>query len=304
MARKPQFTDESVLAAGRRLLAKGATVTKSALRREAGGGNPARLWTIWLAREATPSTPPADTGALAEPLRDRPPAARAAMTKERRKNDPEGTRRDVLDAAIAEFAEKGLTGARVDAIAARTRTTKRSIYYYFGSKDGLYIAVLESVYASIRAVEQTMHLASLEPAEAMRALIEFTFDYHNDHPDFSRLVMIENIHHAQHLKRSPSIRNLNVSVIDDIRTVLHRGRASGVFLRDIDPIDLHMMISSFCFFRMSNRYTFTAIFGGDFSRPDTIRRHKSLVCEMILSFLMRPDRDVGAAALGPALATG
>lgn len=285
MARKPQFTDDLILAAGERLAAAGAEVNKTALRRAVGGGNPARLWEVWERRGKAPRA--AARASVALPPA-RPPAASPPRAEPRRR-DPERTRRDILEAAIAEFADKGLSGARVDAIAARTRTTKRSIYYYFGSKDGLYIAVLEAVYASIRSVERTFCLTSLDPVEAMRKLIGFTFDYHNDHPDFSRLVVVENIHHARHLKRSTSIRNLNVSVIDDLREVLRRGRETGQFTRDLDPVDLHMMISAFCFFRMSNRYTFSAIFDWDLTSAAARAKHKAIIADMILSYLANPD---------------
>lgn len=292
MARKPQFTDERILAAGERLAATGVEVNKTALRRAVGGGNPARLWDVWQRRGKPPRAAARPPSAGAQPAAGRetkhPPAA-PPPAREPRKRDPERTRRDILEAAIAEFADKGLSGARVDAIAARTRTTKRSIYYYFGSKDGLYIAVLETVYASIRSVERTFCLTSLDPVEAMRKLIGFTFDYHNDHPDFSRLVVVENIHHARHLKRSASIRNLNVSVIDDLREVLRHGRRTGQFTRDIDPVDLHMMISAFCFFRMSNRYTFSAIFDWDLTSAEAMAKHKTIIADMILSYLSNPD---------------
>lgn len=288
MARTPQFTDDAIIAAGERLAAAGQPINKTALRAAVGGGNAARLWEVWEQRHARKADP-------------------APATRQTRRKDPEGTRRDVLEVAMAEFAEKGLSGARVDAIAARTRTTKRSIYYHFGSKQGLYIAVMESVYGAIRTVEQAMDFRALEPVAALCTLIEFTFNYHNDHPMFSRLVMIENIHYAKHLKKSNSIRNLNVSVIDDIRDILARGRQEGKFLRDVDPVDIHMMISAFCFFRMSNRHTFSAIFGLDLHSPATMRKHKEMLCDMILSLLMRPDGTAAgetlraiAAGRGPA----
>ncbi|WP_236025076.1 TetR family transcriptional regulator [Arenibaculum pallidiluteum] len=316
MGRKPHFSNEEIVAAGERLMAAGAEVNKFALRMAVGGGNPARLWQIWQAHAALapPNGPAREPRRAATGPEPRRPGTRKPDTTARRRNDPESTRRDVLEAAIHEFAAKGLSGARVDAIAARTRTTKRSIYYHFGSKDGLYVAVLEAVYGRIRAIEQNISLSALPPVEAMRKLIEFTFDYQNDNPDFNRLVTIENIHFAKHLKRSTSIRNLNVSVIETIREILARGRQSGVFVRDVDPIDLHMMISAYCFFRMSNRYTFSEIFGVDLSEAEARRRHKTALVEMILSYLMHASDatakpgldapagtpDVGGTAPGPA----
>src|ERR1700759_914224 len=128
--------------------------------------------------------------------------------------DAARTRQDILRAARQEFAEHGLSGARVDSIATRMRTTKRMIYYYFGSKEGLYLAVLEQVYGDIRSVEQELELASLSPTDAIRRMIDFTFDYEEAHPDFIRLVSIENIHHGRHLAQSSTLRKQNMTVID------------------------------------------------------------------------------------------
>ncbi|RUQ74555.1 TetR/AcrR family transcriptional regulator [Azospirillum doebereinerae] len=202
-----------------------------------------------------------------------------------RKNDPEGTKQDILDVATEEFSSLGFAGGRVDAIAARTRTTKRMIYYYFGSKEDLYLAVLEKAYGDIRAIENNLNLQDQEPERAIRSLIEFTFDYQEQHEDFIRLVSIENIHRAQHMKDSKVIRNLNVAVIDTLAKILERGRAEGVFRADIQPIDLHMMISAFCFFRVSNRHTFNLIFHQDLSAPDTRARHKRMIGDAIISLL-------------------
>ena len=137
-----------------------------------------------------------------------------------RKPDAEKTRQNILAVARQEFAEHGLSGARVDAIAARISTTKRMIYYYFGSKEGLYLAVLEQVYGGIRGLEQTLDLDRLSPVEALRQMIEFTFDYHEENPDFVRLVSVENIHHGAHLKQSETLRNLNSTVIASLTTLL------------------------------------------------------------------------------------
>ncbi|GGD26180.1 TetR family transcriptional regulator [Aureimonas glaciei] len=197
----------------------------------------------------------------------------------------EQTRSDILLVARAEFAANGLSGARVDAIAARTRTSKRMIYYHFGSKEGLYLAVLEDAYAAIRKVEDELRLAELDPVEAMRRLIDFTFDYDEAHPEFIRLVTIENIHRAEHMRQSTTLSRLNVSVIATIETILQRGKDSGIFRRTVDPIDLHMLISSFCFFRVSNQHTFGTIFGHDLADPTTRARQKALLQDAVVALL-------------------
>jgi AcrR family transcriptional regulator len=176
----------------------------------------------------------------------------------------------------------------VDDIAERTRTTKRMIYYYFGSKEALYSAVLAEAYAEIRAIEQELKLETAEPESAIRRLVEFTFDYHEEHTDFIRLVMIENIHEGRFLKKSQKIGSENSAIITVLRDILERGLKSGAFRRQIDPIDLHMLISSFCFFRSSNRHTFGALFHRDFSQPALRKAHKQLIADAIVGLLKQP----------------
>jgi AcrR family transcriptional regulator len=193
-----------------------------------------------------------------------------------RKLDAKRSRQDILAVARQEFAEHGLSGARVDAIAARIQTTKRMIYYYFGSKEGLYLAVLEQVYSDIRSVEQELDLASLTPPDAVRRMIEFTFDYEESHPDFIRLVSIENIHHGRHIVQSEKLRSQSNAVIASLTAILKRGQREGVFRSDISAVDLHLMISAFCFFRVSNRHTFGALFRCDLNAPEQRRKHKRI----------------------------
>jgi AcrR family transcriptional regulator len=209
----------------------------------------------------------------------------AGRAEKGRKNDPKRTREDILLVATEEFANHGLAGARVDAIAEKTRTSKRMIYYYFGSKEGLYLAVLERSYRKIRTLEADLQLSNLSPEAALRTLIETTFDHDETNPDFVRLVSIENIHHAAHMLRSEAIRDLNVSVIETIAGILDRGISQGVFKRRADPIDVHMMISAFCFFRVSNRYTFSTIFRRDLSEIATMNRHRGMIADAVISYL-------------------
>ena len=213
---------------------------------------------------------------------------KAAAGRPRRIGDDKTSlhsRDDILRVATDEFARSGLSGARVDAIAERTRTSKRMIYYHFGSKEALYLAVLEKAYADIRSFEKAHAISALPPEAALRYLIELTFDYDEAHPDFIRLVSIENIHRAKHMKSSAAIRSLNISVIDVLRDILDRGRRQGVFHGAVDAIDVHMLISSFCFFRISNQYTFGVAFGRDLTAPETRQRHKALIVEAVLRLL-------------------
>jgi AcrR family transcriptional regulator len=209
----------------------------------------------------------------------------AAQAEPTRRRDPEQTRADILDVATREFAELGYSGARVDQIAERTRTTKRMIYYYFGGKEQLWIAVLERAYAGIRLAEQAIDVEHLDPLSAIRRLAELTFDHHDSHPDFIRLVSIENIHRAEHLARSPDFARLNSPVIELIGRILDRGRESGAFRRDVDPLDLHMLISSYCVFRVANRYTFRAIFGRDLGSRDSREHYRAMLADAVEAYL-------------------
>jgi AcrR family transcriptional regulator len=196
--------------------------------------------------------------------------------------DAEGTRRNILEVANAEFAQKGFSGARIDEIAARTNTSKRMIYYYFTDKEGLFVAVLEEAYRRIRSIENTLDLEHLGPEEALAKLVGFTFDYQNANPDFIRLVMVENIHDGTHLKRSRAIHDVNVTVIEKIRRLYQRGVAEGVFRKGLDPVDIHMSISALCFFNVSNRATFSLIFERDMTSPKALAKRRAIVVDAIL----------------------
>ena len=208
----------------------------------------------------------------------------------RRKLHPERTRQDILAAAHDEFVQHGLSGARVDAIAARTNTVKRMIYYYFGSKEGLYLAVLERAYAAIRQAEEALELDRLPPRIAIQRMVEFTFDYHDAHPDFARLVSIENINQGRFITQSDTIRDINITVVDVLRRILDRGVAAGEFRAGLDAVDVHMMISALAIFRVANGHTFGALFRNDMNEVALKARHRGLIVDVVLRAL---ERGVG-----------
>jgi AcrR family transcriptional regulator len=216
-----------------------------------------------------------------QPKRGRPPAAEA------RTNDPERTMADIIAVATHEFSEKGLAGARIDVIAEAMRTSKRMIYYYFGSKEGLYIAVLEEAYRRIREIERGLQLADLAPEEALRRLVGFTVDYQLANPDFIRLVMNENIHRGEFLAQSKTIQKLNVPAIDAVRDVYERGLKAGVFRGGIDPIDLHMSISALSVFNVANRHTFSLVFKRDLESPAALTARRESIVEMVVRFVRK-----------------
>jgi AcrR family transcriptional regulator len=214
-------------------------------------------------------------------------AAKATAKAAPRTNDPARTMADILAVAIREFAEKGLAGARIDVIAAAMRTSKRMIYYYFGSKEGLYIAALEEVYRRMREIEGGLQLDDLRPEDALRRLVGFTVDYQLAHPEFVRLVQTENIHRGEYLAQSKRIRKLNVPAIDGLRLVLERGLKAGVFRSGIDPVDLHMSISALSVFNVANKHTFSLIFERDLESPAALIARRDSVVEMVVRFCRR-----------------
>jgi AcrR family transcriptional regulator len=193
------------------------------------------------------------------------------------------TRSNILDAATRHFAEKGFDGARVDEIAADTATSKRMIYYYFSDKEDLFIAALEHAYRNIRSIEAGLKLDELDPETALAELVGFTFDYQNSHPEFIRLVMIENIQAGRHMAKSKAIGELNVSVIAALKRICERGSAAGVFRSDIDAVDLHWTISALCFFNVANRATFSLIFARDMASPEAVAARRQQVIDTVLS---------------------
>jgi AcrR family transcriptional regulator len=205
-------------------------------------------------------------------------AGRPAITPER---DADASRAEILSVATEEFAAKGLSGSRVDEIADRTHTVKRMIYYYFGSKEGLYRAVLENAYDHIRSIEADLALESLAPQKALRQLVTVTFDYHHRHPEFVRLVMNENIHQGAHIGHLPNIKERNRTVIATLRRLIDRGVKAGQFRADLDPIELHMTISALCFYNVSNRYTFSTIFGRDMTSVKAAAARREVIADIV-----------------------
>ena len=202
-----------------------------------------------------------------------------------RTNDPERTMAGILEVATVEFAEKGLDGARIDEIAAATKTSKRMIYYYFSSKEGLYRAVLEDMYRRMRSIESELHLADLPPVEALQKLVGFTFDHHHNNENFIRLVMSENMQRGAYLSQSKSIQDLNVPAIAAIQELYDRGVASGVFRAGLDPVDIHASISALTFFNVSNKHTFGLIFKQEPASTGAITTRRNNVIDMVLRYM-------------------
>src|SRR3954452_17948487 len=209
-------------------------------------------------------------------------ARNAAMRKPK---DPQANRARIVQAAIDEFAARGFKGASMDAIAARTHTTRALINYYFGSKEKLYIAVLERVYGEIRDAEAELDLDHLEPLEAVRRIVEFTYHYYMTHEGFVHLVVAENQAKGRHLRKSRAMCTLNRPIIDRLARVIERGQAEGVFSGGVDPVEIHKAIAALGMFNVTNQFTFGAIFQREMGAKGDVARRRDIVADLILSYL-------------------
>ncbi len=219
-------------------------------------------------------------------VKNRAVATLASDTADIRPRDADRSQAAILLAARSEFAAFGLAGARMDRIADRAGLNKRLIYYYFSSKDALFLSVLESVYADIRAAEQALHLDAIEPVEAIRRLVAFTWQYYLEHPEFITLLNSENLHQAVHLKQSTRIREMNSPLVELLDRVLERGRRDNLFRSGIDPIQLYISIASLCWFYLSNNATLSAIFGRNLRAPKAMAQRLSHMTELVLGYVL------------------
>lgn len=197
------------------------------------------------------------------------------------------TRQAIIEAATEEFATLGLGGARIDSIAARAGANKRLLYYYFGNKEALFQAVLERAYANIRTAERALCLDELNPVEAIRQLVSFTWHYYIKHPEFLTLLNSENLHQAVHLKQSTAIKEMNSPLIATLETILEKGRSSGLFRSGVDPLQLYISIAAMSFFYLSNHHTLSAVFGRDLRHPKAEAERLSHMTDLVLGYLLR-----------------
>jgi AcrR family transcriptional regulator len=207
------------------------------------------------------------------------------MNEQRVKRDPEGTRRRILDAATEQFSKLGLAGARVDAIVTEAGTNERMLYYYFGSKEGLYVAVLEAMYAKFAEREGRLDLSGLQPADAIRELAKSIWAYLRENPQWLNLVNNENLHEGRYLERSSSLRATISPVIDLLHVTLERGAARGHFRRGIDPLDLYVTLVGLGYYIVSNRFTIRAFTGRNYAEQSYQESIAFMHFEMVLSYL-------------------
>ena len=207
-----------------------------------------------------------------------------------RVRDPEATKQRVLDAAKVEFARHGLAGARVDAIADRAKANKQMIYHYFGSKQDLFLAVLEDAYSDIRKAEGKLDLDHLEPIDALKTLVTFTWNYYLRNPEFLTLVNNENLHKAAHLKRSKVIGEIHGPFRARLADILERGVRKRVFRSGVDPDQLNLTIAAIGYYYLTNRFTNSIIYSTNLVAPDALERRLAFNVETVLRIVLRERR--------------
>jgi TetR/AcrR family transcriptional regulator len=223
--------------------------------------------------------------------------------------DPVASRQALLSAGRAVFARKGLAGARVAEIAAAARLNKQLVYHYFGSKEQLYQAVLESVYADIRSREQKLSLGDLAPQQALARLAEFSFDYLAENPDFIALLNDENGYGGLHLRASQALGAMHSPLIKLIAGTLRAGVAAGCFRSGIDPLQLYISMAALGYFYFSNTRSLSAIFGRDLASSREIARRRRHVVDFVMAAVRPvaaepPVAAEHAAAVAPVAARG
>jgi TetR/AcrR family transcriptional regulator len=216
-------------------------------------------------------------------------ADQAEVRRKAKPRDSAATRAALLSTAISEFAEKGFAGARVDEIANRAGVNKQLLYHHFGNKDDLYRVALETVYSEIREKEKALHLGDLSPAEAMRTLVGYSFDYLVEHPEFIRLLNDENAQGAPHAAKSEELTEMHWPLVELLTETLKQGAAEGVFRDDMDPINVYISIAGLSYFYFSNNPTLSAIFGKKLSAPQAIAQRRKHVIEFTLAALKQTN---------------
>jgi AcrR family transcriptional regulator len=214
----------------------------------------------------------------------------AEPQKKKQTRNPQRTSAAILAAATREFTERGYGGARIDEIAARARINKRMLYHYYGGKEALYRAVLESAYVGIRSAEAELDLESRDPAEAMRHLARFTWNYFLKHPEFLSILNTENLLRGKYIKTSPKIIALHSPMISLLGDTLRRGVEIGEFRDGVDAVDLYISIAALGFFYLSNRWTLSTIFRRDLVAPKALEHWGDHIVEVIMSYLRASDR--------------
>ena len=215
-------------------------------------------------------------------------AAKQSVTKRVGRN-AETAKADLIASARREFADHGFALAGIEAIAEPTGLNKKMIYHYFGSKEGLYIAVLEEAYLGIRKMEQSLHLDELDPLDAIRKLVESTWDYYVANPEFLALVNQENLLRAEYLRKSGIVKRRTSTLLSIVQDVLDQGVEDGVIRSGIDPMQLNHSIAGLGFYYLNNRFTNTELYAFDHMTPEALAARRTFIVDFVMSFVTNPN---------------
>lgn len=194
----------------------------------------------------------------------------------------QATRDSILKAAIKVFAKSGFAGGRVEQISKAAKSHDRMIYYYFGSKEGLFIAALEETYRRFNEAEAKVNLNLDDPIEALKEMIQFIWTYYQKHPEFITLLNSENLHRGKHISKSLRAREYSSAAIAVLEKILNGGIATGVFRRDVAARDVYLMIASLGYFYLSNRYTLEAFLGENLDTAAALSHWEAFITHAVL----------------------
>lgn len=211
-----------------------------------------------------------------------------AIEHQVKRRDATATQDRILKAAKKEFAKKGFGGARVDEIALKANANKRMIYHYFGNKEALFLRTLEDAYLDIRTAEQKLNLEALAPKDALVKLIEFTWTYYVNNPEFITLVNSENLHRAKHLKKSKVIEDISQKFVSMVGNLLQRGVDQGVFRPGVDPVQLNITIAAIGYYYLTNRFTGAIVYQRDLGSQDALNERLKFNIDTILRLVCTP----------------
>ncbi|MTI15991.1 TetR/AcrR family transcriptional regulator [Rhodobacteraceae bacterium RKSG542] len=212
--------------------------------------------------------------------------AKAAATAPKQKRNAAETQKKILQAAKEEFAQAGFEGARVDRIADAAEVNKNMLYHYFGNKDALFSVVLDEAYRDIREREASLNVDHLSPPDAIAALVEFSWNYYLENPEFIRLLNAENQQEGRHVRASTDTKTINEGHLSTMKNVLARGAADGSLRSDIDPVQLNISIAALGFFYLINQHTLQAVYQRNLVCQSALDERLAVMKETILSWVV------------------
>jgi TetR/AcrR family transcriptional regulator, upper aerobic nicotinate degradation pathway regulator len=192
------------------------------------------------------------------------------------------TRDSILRAATKIFAKHGFSGGRIDEISKAAKSYDRMIYYYFGSKEDLFIAVLEDMYRKFNEAEMALDLSSDQPEESLKAVIAFMWNFYQRNPEFITLLNDENLHRGKHISKSLRAREYSSPAIQIIEQLMESGVRKKVFRSGVSARDVYLMIAAMNYFYLSNRHTLSSCLGEKLESPEALAHWQGFVVESVL----------------------